>query len=177
MTPLGGRLYFFLPLRLERSVRCSASKSSQNSWTSRWLQHNFGGNALLFRVADPRKPARTRFGSRHRNVPHPTSLASCSNLRRGFVEPDRSARGPGGRWIRRQWSPRRGRHAVELAAVGVGLPADLCAAHAASVVVLVAIRQEQEECLPHRVCLLASGTEETRRLELSEAVYHVVILA
>ena len=65
---------------------------------------------------------------------------------------------------------------MKLTAVRVGLPADLRAAHAACVVVLVAVRQEQEELLPHRVCLLAARAEETRRLKLAEAVYHVVIL-
>jgi len=65
---------------------------------------------------------------------------------------------------------------VELAAVGVGLAAHLCPAHAASVVVLVAVRQEQEELLPNRVGLLAAGTEKARRLKLAEAVYHAAIL-
>ena len=61
---------------------------------------------------------------------------------------------------------------MKLATVGVGLAADLGSAHAASVVVLVAVRQNQEELLPHRICLLAAGAEETRRLELAKAVYH-----
>jgi len=65
---------------------------------------------------------------------------------------------------------------VKLAAVGVGLSTDLCPAHAASVVVLVPVRQDQEEVLPHRVCLLAARTEETGRLKLAEGVYHVGIL-
>jgi hypothetical protein len=65
---------------------------------------------------------------------------------------------------------------VKLTAVRVGLPADLRAAHAACVVVLVAVRQEQEELLPHRVCLLAAGAEQTRRLKLAEAIYHAAIL-
>ena len=65
---------------------------------------------------------------------------------------------------------------MKLAAVGVGLSTDLCPAHAASVVVLVPVRQDQEEVLPHRVCLLAVRTEETGRLKLAEAVYHVGIL-
>jgi hypothetical protein len=65
---------------------------------------------------------------------------------------------------------------VKLAAVGVGLLTDLSTAHAACVVVLVAVRQDQEELLPNRVCLLAAGAEQARRLKFSEAVYHVLIL-
>ncbi len=65
---------------------------------------------------------------------------------------------------------------MKLATVGVGLAAYLGPAHAARVVVLVAVRQDQEELLPHRVCLLAAGAEQTRRLKLAEAVYHVSIL-
>jgi hypothetical protein len=65
---------------------------------------------------------------------------------------------------------------VKLAAVGVRLATHLCPAHVASVVVLVAVWEEQEERLPHRVRLLAAGAEETRRLKLPETVYHVGIL-
>jgi hypothetical protein len=65
---------------------------------------------------------------------------------------------------------------VKLAAVGVGLAAHLCPAHAASVVVPVAVRQDQEEVLPHRVCLLAARAKQARCLKLPEAVYHAVIL-
>jgi hypothetical protein len=65
---------------------------------------------------------------------------------------------------------------VKLAAIGVGLAADLGPADAASIVVLGSVRKDQEELLPNRICLLAARTEETRRLELEEAVYHVVIL-
>ena len=65
---------------------------------------------------------------------------------------------------------------MKLATVGIGLAADVGAAHATRVVVLVAIRQDQEQVLPHRVCLLAAGAEETRRLKLAEAIYHVGIL-
>jgi hypothetical protein len=79
-------------------------------------------------------------------------------------------------WTRRQGFPRRRCQLVKLAAVGVGLPADLYPAHAAGVVVLVAVRQDQEELLPNRVRLLAAGAEQTRGLKLAEAVYHVVIL-
>ena len=65
---------------------------------------------------------------------------------------------------------------MELGAVGVGLTADLGPARAARVVVLVAVRQDQEELLPNRVSLLAAGAEQTRRLKLAETVYHVRIL-
>ena len=65
---------------------------------------------------------------------------------------------------------------MKLATVGVGLAADLGPAHAASVVVLVAVRQDQEEVLPHRIGLLAARAEQARRLKLAEAVYHVSIL-
>ena len=53
---------------------------------------------------------------------------------------------------------------MELAAVRISLSTDLCAAHAARVVVLVTVRQDQEEGLPHWVCFLAARTEEARRL-------------
>lgn len=66
---------------------------------------------------------------------------------------------------------------MKFAAVRVGLAADVRPAHATSVVVFVTVRQDQEEVLPHRVCLLASRAEEVRRLELAETVYHVVIPA
>ena len=65
---------------------------------------------------------------------------------------------------------------MELAAVGIGLTSHLCPAHAASVVVLVAVWQDEEELLPHRVRLLAARAKQARRLKLAEAVYHVVIL-
>lgn len=65
---------------------------------------------------------------------------------------------------------------MKLATIGVGLGADLGPAHAASVVVLVAVRQDQEEVLSHGVGLLAARAEQARRLKLAEAVYHVSIL-
>ena len=66
---------------------------------------------------------------------------------------------------------------MELGAVRVSLPTDLRAAHAARVVVLVTVRQDQEERLPHWVRLLAARTEEGRRFKLAETVWHAVILA
>ena len=65
---------------------------------------------------------------------------------------------------------------MKLTAVRVGLAADLGPAHAARVVVLVAVRQDQEEVLSHGVGLLAARAEQARRLKLAEAVYHVGIL-
>jgi hypothetical protein len=64
----------------------------------------------------------------------------------------------------------------ETRTIGVGLATHLCPAHAASVVVLVTVRQDQEELFPNRVCLLAAGAEQTRRLKLAEPVYNVRIL-
>src|SRR5215510_10871725 len=68
--------------------------------------------------------------------------------------------------------PRRGRDAMKLAAVRVGLSADLGAADATRVVVLGAGRQYEEQALPDGIGSLALGTEDARRLELSEAVCH-----
>ena len=66
---------------------------------------------------------------------------------------------------------------MEFAAVRVGLSANLCAAHAAGVVILGATRQDQEESLAHWVRLFAATAEDTCRFKLAEAVCHAVILA
>lgn len=62
------------------------------------------------------------------------------------------------------------------AAFGVGLAAYLRPAHATRVVVLLAVSQNQKDLLPNRACLFAAEAEQTRRLELAEAVYLVAIL-
>lgn len=53
---------------------------------------------------------------------------------------------------------------------GVGLSAYLRPARATRVVVLVAVRQNQEDRPRNRACLLAAEAEQTRRLELAEAI-------
>jgi len=65
---------------------------------------------------------------------------------------------------------------VKVAAVGVGLPTHLSTAHAAGVIVLAAGRQDEKELLPHGRRLPAAGAEQACRLQLTKAVYHVLIL-
>jgi hypothetical protein len=65
---------------------------------------------------------------------------------------------------------------VKVAAVGVGLPADLRPADTARVIVLIAARQDEQELLPHGCGLLAADAEEARRLQLAKAVYHALTL-
>lgn len=65
---------------------------------------------------------------------------------------------------------------MELAAVRVRLPANLCAAYAARVVILVAIRQHQEQCFSHRVCPPAARAEETGRFEFAKTICHAAIV-
>jgi hypothetical protein len=62
---------------------------------------------------------------------------------------------------------------VELAAIRVGLRADLGAAHAAGGVVFRGCRQHKKEGLPNWIGPLASGAENARRFELAKAVFHI----
>jgi len=65
---------------------------------------------------------------------------------------------------------------AKVAAVGVGLSADLRPADAARVIVLLAARQDERELLPDGRRPFAAGAEEARRLQLAKAVYHGLIL-
>jgi hypothetical protein len=78
--------------------------------------------------------------------------------------------------VARQWFPGGGDDAVEVAAVRVCLTSNLCAARAARIIVLVAVRQYQEQGLAHRLCGFAAGAEKAGRLKLAKAVRHAVIL-
>jgi hypothetical protein len=65
---------------------------------------------------------------------------------------------------------------MKVAAVGVGLFAHRRAAHTAQIVVLIPVRQDKQEPLPDRICLLAAETEQARGLKLAKAIYHAAIL-
>lgn len=65
---------------------------------------------------------------------------------------------------------------MEVSAVRVGLSTNLCPAHTARIVVLIATRQDEEQRLAYRICLFASWAEKTGRFKLPKAIRHAVIL-
>ena len=66
---------------------------------------------------------------------------------------------------------------MELAAVRVSLSTDVCAAHAARVVVLVTIRQNQEECLRTGFAFLQRGQKRVAASNWPKLSAMQVILA